>query len=62
MPYEVIQTPGERQAVGVQPCGEFLALAVADPAGHPFDLDPALLDAERAAQLRDAITAWLDRR
>jgi hypothetical protein len=60
MPYSTFQKPGERLAVGLCPCGDFLALAVADPHGHPFDLEPALLDRATAAHLRDAISMWLD--
>jgi hypothetical protein len=56
----MFRQPDERRVVGICPAGpEQLAVAVADLRGHPFDLEPALLDAERVEQLRDALTAWL---
>jgi hypothetical protein len=61
MPYTRFQMPGDRHIVGICSAGDdALAFAVVREDDHPFDLDPAVLDAERTRALRDALTAWLD--
>jgi hypothetical protein len=60
MPYTRFQAPGDPHIVGICPAGDdALAFAVAREDDHPFDLDPAVLDAERTRALRDALTTWL---
>jgi hypothetical protein len=59
------QIPGHRWAVAVAathgPDGPALSVAIADPAGHPFDLGPmALLDTARVEDLHTVLGNWLD--
>lgn len=68
--FTAFQTPEHRFAVGLAETQHSIAYAgpptltvmIGDPSGHPFDGSPlSLLDPERVARLRDALTEWLER-
>ncbi|MHA6631814.1 hypothetical protein ACU61A_40830 [Pseudonocardia sichuanensis] len=59
------QTPGHHFALAANPsfcdqAGPVVIFAVADPDGHPFDLDRlAVLDRHRVAHLHAVLEQWL---